>query len=106
MKFLKLNTKDKEEPQSAAKMQASKKVARRSFVRPDPRVPLPANTDLEDYKFERVIGRGSFSLVYRAIEKSTDNEVVIKEYFPKHFSIRKDDNAIVPLDGKKIVHLQ
>ncbi len=101
MKFLRLNTKDKEKPQNAAKKPATSK-ARRSVPRPDPRVPLPANTDLEDYKFERVIGRGSFSLVYRAIEKSTGNEVVIKEYFPKHFSIRKEDNTIVPLDGKKL----
>ncbi len=102
MKFLRLNAKDKEEPKHTAKKQVAKKVAKRTAPRPDPRVPLAGNTDLEGYKFERVIGKGSFSLVYRAAEMSSGDEVVIKEYFPKHFSIRKKDNTIVPLDGKKL----
>ncbi len=102
MKILRFNTKETEESRQAAKRLAVKKIAKRSGTRPDTRVPLPGNTFLEGYKFERVIGRGSFSLVYRAVEVSTGNEVVIKEYFPKHLSMRKGDNTIVPLDGKKL----
>lgn len=102
MKFLKRNTIEKKEIQQTDEKLAASKATKRSITRSDPRAPLPGNTDLEGYNFERVIGRGSFSLVYRAIEKSTGNEVVIKEYFPKHFSIRKEDHTIVPLDGKKL----
>ena len=108
MRFLKFKSKDKDKdkkpdaaPKQAAK-QAPKKATKRSGPRPDPRVPLAENTEFEDYIFERVIGRGSFSLVYRAVEKSTGNEVVIKEYFPKYYSIRKEDNTIVPMDGRKL----
>jgi serine/threonine protein kinase len=102
MKFLKRNTKEHKESRQTDESTAASKVAKRSTPRPDPRVPLPGNTNLEGYNFERVIGRGSFSLVYRAVELSTGNEVVIKEYFPKHFSIRKEDHTIVPLDGRKL----
>ncbi len=102
MKFLRFNTKEKEASRLAAERLAAKKIAKRTGSRPDPREPLPRNTLLEGYNIERVIGRGSFSLVYRAVEISTGNEVVIKEYFPKYFSIRKDGNTIAPLDGKKL----
>ncbi len=104
MKFLRLNNKYNEELRHATEKQAQKRTGKRSSVKlkPDPRTPLPTNTELEDYRIERVIGRGSFSLVYRALEKGTGHQVVIKEYFPKHFSIRKEDNTVVPLDGKKL----
>jgi len=102
MKFLRLNNREKEQTRNAAKKQVEKKVAKRSTPRPDPRVAMAGNTELEGYIFERVIGKGSFSLVYRASDIKTGDEVVIKEYFPKHFSIRKNDGTIVPLDGKKL----
>ncbi len=102
MKFLRFNTKEKEESRQATERLVAKKLAKRTGPRPDPRVPLPGNTFLEGYNFERVIGRGSFSLVYRAVEVSTGKEVVIKEYFPKHFSIRKENNTIAPLDDKRL----
>lgn len=102
MKFLRLNNKKKEEEQKDVRQTAGKQAVKRGGTRPDPRIPLAENFDLEGYTMQRVIGRGSFSLVYRAVENSTGHEVVIKEYFPKHFSIRKGDNTIVPLDGKKL----
>lgn len=121
MRFFRFNTRRKEEQKPTLrevkaapapvqevkaapepKKKEGKKSSKRPGVRPDPRVPLTNGTELEGYKFERVIGRGSFSLVYRAMEMESGYEVVIKEYFPKHFSIRKDDNSITPLDGKKL----
>ncbi len=78
---------------------ASKRIAKRS--KRDPRAPLAENTEIDGYRFGKVLGRGSFSLVYRAVEISTNQNVVIKEYFPKHFAERKADDKIVAFKGKK-----
>ena len=102
MNFFKLPTRKKTEEKPAPKKQASKRAARRTAIKPDPRVPLKENSTLEDYKFGKVIGRGSFSLVYRATEISSNREVVIKEYFPKHFALRDGPETIMPFDGKKL----
>jgi len=102
MNFFKLPLRKKAEEKPAPKKQASKRAARRAVIKPDPRVPLIEGSILEDYKFGKVIGRGSFSLVYSAMELSTNREVVIKEYFPKHFALREGPDTIVALDGKKL----
>jgi serine/threonine protein kinase len=69
----------------------------------DPRVPLAKDTVLNAYRFKKLVGSGSFSLVYSAIEISSGREVVIKEYFPKHFSLRQPDNTVIPFDGGKLL---
>lgn len=101
MRFFSRSPKKKAEEKPAEKKQASRRAARRTTVKPDPRVPLKPGSVLEDYEFGKVIGRGSFSLVYSAIEISTNRKVVIKEYFPKHFALREGE-TIVALDGKKL----
>ena len=77
----------------------------RAAARPDVRVPLARNTRLgtrdREYRIDKLIGIGSFSLVYSAIETGTNLSVVIKEYFPKRYARRKTDNKIVALAGRK-----
>ena len=78
---------------------------KRAGARPKARVPLARNTRLgtrdREYRIDKLIGIGSFSLVYSAIETGTNIGVVIKEYFPKHYARRKTDNEIVALAGRK-----
>ena len=69
--------------------------------RPDLRKPLAKNTYLGGFHFEHLIGRGSFSLVYSAVEKSTGERVVIKEYYPKHYGKRRRNGAVVARKGKR-----
>jgi len=69
--------------------------------KPDPRAALPENTVLDDYRFGKIIGRGSFSLVYAAVEVSTGRELVIKEFFPKHNAMRNTSDQIVPRSSSK-----
>lgn len=102
MNFFRLPSKSKNEAKPAQTRPVAKKASKRHVAKPDPRIPLPQGTVLEDYKFGKVIGRGSFSLVYRATELSTQREVVIKEYFPKHFALREGKETIVPLEGRKL----
>lgn len=67
------------------------------------RCPLPKDTILKNYYIFDIIGSGSFSLVYRAKEISTNKIVTIKEYFPKKYARRsKESNAIVPYEGKSL----
>ena len=77
----------------------------RAGARPKARVPLARNTRLgtrdREYRIDKLIGIGSFSLVYSAIETGTNLSVVIKEYFPKRYARRKTDNKIVALAGRK-----
>ncbi len=68
--------------------------------KPDLRKPLAENTILRNYRIGMFIGRGSFSLVYKAVEMSTMLNVVIKEYFPKHYAGRKESGEIVSFGGK------
>ena len=79
----------------------SKKPARKGLSS-DSRVPLNPGTEIEGYVIHKVIGQGSFSLVYSAKELRLNRDVVIKEYFPKHFSQRMSNNNIIPLDGKRL----
>ena len=100
MKFFR-HTDKRNDAKPAPKKQLSKNIATR--VKPDPRVPLAQNTVVDGYRIEKVVGRGSFSLVYAAVEIESKLNVVIKEYFPKHFSERDENGAIFPFDGKKLL---
>lgn len=68
--------------------------------KPDLRIPLAENTILCSYRIGKFIGRGSFSLVYKAVELSSMSNVVIKEYFPKYYAERKENGEIVSIGGK------
>ena len=76
----------------------SGKAARRKA---DSRKPLAEKTLIGGYRLERLIGRGSFSLVYSATELERDRKVILKEYFPKHFAERDAHNNVLPGDQNK-----
>ncbi len=67
----------------------------------DHRQALSKNIVLDGYRISRLIGRGSFSLVYGAIELRTGRKVVVKEYFPKYYAKRNKSNKIIPISTKK-----
>ena len=71
--------------------------------RPDLRKPLARNAFLNGFHFEHLIGRGSFSLVYSAVEMSTGKRVVIKEYYPKHYGKRRRNGEVIARKGKRQV---
>ncbi len=104
MKFFRLNPSNSVSGQRTRKPVVKKSVAKKlaKRIKPDPRTPLKEYTQFEGYTIGKLIGRGSFSLVYQAHEEPSGSEVVIKEYFPKHFSKRLPDDTITPLDGKKL----
>jgi len=67
----------------------------------DHRQALSKNIILDGYRISTLIGRGSFSLVYGAIELKTGRKVVVKEYFPKHYAKRNKSNRVIPISTKK-----
>ena len=74
---------------------------RASRRKADTRTPLPEKTHIGGYRIERLIGRGSFSLVYSASELECGRKVILKEYFPKHFAERDLDNNVLPGNQNK-----
>ena len=67
----------------------------------DRRVPLPEGTKLAGYRIGKVLGAGSFSVVYKGTELETGRHVAVKEYFPKRFAERNSDGLISPIAGQK-----
>jgi hypothetical protein len=55
--------------------------------------PLPAGYQLEQYRIERQLSLGGFSIVYLAIDED-GTPVVIKEYLPNSLSLRKDGEVL------------
>ena len=74
------------------------KAARRKT---DTRKALAEKTLIGGYRLERLIGRGSFSLVYSASDRESRQKVIVKEYFPKHFAERDAHNSILPGNESK-----
>ena len=56
--------------------------------------PLPVGTKVNHYRIVRVLGGGGFSIVYLAEDLLSQQEVVVKEYFPAKLAIR-DKNLCV-----------
>ena len=66
-----------------------------------PRKALVPRTELDCYHVVRLIGSGGFSLIYLARDDETQDEVAIKEYFPKRFGTRDErDQVQVSEEGK------
>ena len=59
-----------------------------------PRKALLPRTALDCYHVVRLIGSGGFSLIYLARDDETQDEVAIKEYFPKRFGIRDEFDQV------------
>jgi serine/threonine protein kinase len=58
---------------------------------------LPAGTELDGYRFDRVLGGGGFSIVYLGTELASGQIVVIKEYLPARLAKRNAEGQVVPL---------
>ncbi len=57
---------------------------------------LPRGTRLGEYLIEDVLGHGGFGITYRAHDTKLNARVAIKEYFPRAYSLRAGDSAILP----------
>jgi serine/threonine protein kinase len=64
--------------------------------------PLPPGTLLDDYRVEKIISRGGFSIVYRAVSLTDEQTVVIKEYMPHRLARRVEVLRVVPKSAKHI----
>lgn len=73
---------------------------------PDSRVPLLEGTEVAGYLIGKVLGKGSFSVVYDGTELETGRHVAVKEYFPKRFAKRKRSGLISPMEGQKRVNFR
>jgi len=58
---------------------------------------LPPGTLVDNYRICQIIGKGGFSLIYLAVDEESGDEVVIKEYMPKHLANRAKSLRLVPL---------
>ena len=60
-------------------------------------IQLAPGTQLEQYRIERTLSAGGFSVVYYAEDMQRHSAVVIKEYFPQRLAQRTRANKIVPI---------
>ncbi len=61
---------------------------------------LKPGTRVGRYEIVRSIHHGGFSWVYYAYD-NLGRTVVVKEYFPKNISVRKDKNNVYPIKGNE-----
>ena len=59
---------------------------------PQTNVPLPPGYQLDEYRIERQLSLGGFSIVYLAFDKE-DTPVAIKEYLPNSLALRSEGDA-------------
>lgn len=60
---------------------------------PQANVPLPPGYRLDEYRIERQLSLGGFSIVYLAFDKE-DNPVAIKEYLPNSLALRTEGDEL------------
>jgi serine/threonine protein kinase len=62
---------------------------------------LPNGFKVGGFKLERVIGQGGFGITYLAIDLNLDQEVAIKEYYPREFANRDSTFTIHAVGNKE-----
>lgn len=67
---------------------------------------LPSGSQLEQYKIGKTLSCGGFSIVYFAIDTTTQTPVVIKEYLPTRLAKRLRDHRVAPLKPKLVEQFQ
>lgn len=60
---------------------------------------LRPGTVVDDYVIERPLSGGGFSLVYLARSLADQQQVAVKEYFPRKLAARSDNSQVVPNDA-------
>jgi serine/threonine protein kinase len=60
---------------------------------PQANVPLPPGYQLDEYRIERQLSLGGFSIVYLAFDKN-ETPVAIKEYLPNSLALRTEGDAL------------
>ncbi|UCF92031.1 MAG: protein kinase [Desulfobacterales bacterium] len=61
---------------------------------------LPPGTLVQEYRVVRVLGIGSFGIVYAAENKFFEEVVAIKEFLPADLACRKEGTVVVPLSSE------
>lgn len=62
---------------------------------------LPVGYVLSDYKFEGVLGSGSFGITYLALDSMLNKRVAIKEFFPREFAAREGTLTVRAIGNKE-----
>jgi len=62
---------------------------------------LPQGTMIQEFRLSRVLGMGSFGIVYIAKNKYFDETVAIKEFLPVDLATRIEGTRVVPLSSDK-----
>lgn len=62
---------------------------------------LKPGARIDCYRIVQSIGKGGFSLVYLAEDEDTGDEVVIKEFMPKHLARRAQNGRLTVLDRSR-----
>ena len=63
---------------------------------PYPSDALAIGTNLNGYRIQSILGRGTFGITYLAVEEQLDRLVAIKEYLPIDFAVRNKDRTVHP----------
>jgi serine/threonine protein kinase/sulfur carrier protein ThiS len=57
---------------------------------------LPIGAKLEEFEILSIVGAGGFGIVYRALDRSLERRIALKEYMPSQYARRIDGISIVP----------
>lgn len=64
---------------------------------------LAAGTRIGYYVIESLLGQGSFSLVYLALDENLNCKIALKEYLPSGLATRTRGNTVSPQNGKHLL---